>query len=433
MPPTEPTRAPPHDTPVPLLFLFWTFLKIGAVAFGGFMALIAVIERVIVERHQLVRHEEMLDAISLSNLLPGPQAVNVVVYVGHRLRGWRGALAAACGVLAPTFILMVSLTWIYFTYGDLPAMGRFFQGITPAMAAIIFSVALGMGRKGLTGRPTRLIALAAALLLILFRDLYVTLALIAAAALIGRQLFIQAERANDASGERPPFPWRSTALSLTLLGALVALSLIPLPLENDGLPRIGLTFGGLSLMLFGGGYVFIPMIQDVVVGMHGWVTTREFIDGVAMGQVTPGPILITAAFVGQKVMMLQPGGTLTDGLVGALVATLAIYTPPALLMITAARALHWLRHSAATRAAMRGIRAAVIGMIGAASVVIAQTLLPAPPMGMAINDFLTSGTLWGVLLPSLAILVGALIALLRFKADVVVVIPLAGLLGLLLY
>lgn len=425
--------ARPAAPPVSLLFLFWTFLKIGAVAFGGFMALISVIESVIVERHRLLKRDEMLDAVSLSNLLPGPQAVNVVVYVGHRLRGARGAWAAACGVLAPTFVLITSLTWVYFEFGDLPAMGRFFQGITPAMAAIIFSVALRMGGKSLVSTPTRLIALVAALLLILFRDLYVTLALIACAGVAGRLLFIHEERAADAVTHRSRFPWRATALSLGLLGALLALSLAPLPLDNDGLPRIGLTFGGLSLMLFGGGYVFIPMIQDVVVGMHGWVTERQFIDGVAMGQVTPGPILITAAFVGQKVMMTQPGGTLLDGLLGALVATVAIYTPPALLMITAARALEWLKHSATTRAVMRGIRAAVIGMIGAASVVIALTLLPTPPDGPVWSELLASAEWWRPLWPSLLILGGSLIALLRFKADVVVVIPAAGALGLLLH
>ncbi len=196
-----------------------------------------------------------------------------------------------------------------------------------------------------------------------------------------------------------------------LLGSLIVLSLLPLPLAANGIPRLVLTFSGLSVMLFGGGYVFIPMIQEVVVGTYAWLTEQQFVDAIAMGQVTPGPILISAAFIGQRVA----------GLGGALLATIAIFTPPAILMVTASEMLDYLKQSTATQAAMRGIRSGVIGMILVASFIILRTAVPSwPPDGV---------TIW----PTLLILCASLVALIKFKVDVVWVIPIAGALGYVLY
>jgi chromate transporter len=149
--------------------------------------------------------------------------------------------------------------------------------------------------------------------------------------------------------------------------------------------------------------VFIPLIQEVVVEGHGWVTQQEFIDAVAMGQVTPGPILVSAAFVGLKIA----------GLAGALAATLGIYLPSALLMIASSRVLDHIKRSAVIRAALRGVRPAVVGMIFAAAVVIGKSAAP----------------VW----VSVAIFVAALLALLRFRIEAVWIIPLAGGFGWLFY
>jgi chromate transporter len=163
------------------------------------------------------------------------------------------------------------------------------------------------------------------------------------------------------------------------------------------------TFAVMSLFLFGGGFVFIPLIQEVVVDGYGWVTHKEFIDGVALGQVTPGPILISAAFIGYKMA----------GLLGATAATLGIFTPPALVMILCAHYLERIKSSVLLKACMRGIRAAVIGMILAAAYVVAST---------AEMNWI-----------SLLIFTASLVALLKFKWEVAMIIPGAGSLGLLLY
>ena len=161
-------------------------------------------------------------------------------------------------------------------------------------------------------------------------------------------------------------------------------------------------------MLFGGGYVFIPMIQEVVVNGYGWVTQAEFSNAIAMGQITPGPILISAAFIGYVV----------KGFVGALVSTVAIFFPPALLMVTLSHLLDNIKQSIVLQAALRGIRPAVIGMIFTAAIVVAQTA-----------EMQTVE----LLLASLAILAASLVAIWKFRLEVVLIIPAAGILGLLLY
>ena len=149
-------------TQASLWFLFITFLKIGSIAFGGFMALISVIESHIVERYRLLDHKVMLDGVSLANLLPGPIAVNVVAFVSYRLRGPAGAIVSTFAVLLPSFILLLILSYLYFQYGQIPALQKAFQGFIPAVAAIVFSVVWRLGKKTLKGIPEALIAIASA-------------------------------------------------------------------------------------------------------------------------------------------------------------------------------------------------------------------------------------------------------------------------------
>jgi chromate transporter len=416
-PDSEVESQPDSETvnPPSLWFLFWTFLKIGSVAFGGFMALISVVESVMVQRHKLLQHKEMLDGISLANLLPGPMAVNVVAFVGYRLRGPLGALAAATAVTLPSFILLLVLSYLYFSYGQIPGVQKAFQGFIPAVAAIVFSVVWRMGRKTLKGIPELLLAAVSAIIMFLIPQeykIYAPIAIISSFALFGYHIFldqIDSQQVNQSAGR--PVSFKKLGTILVLLAALVVLWFFPLPLAKDSVLLLTLTFASMSLMLFGGGFVFIPIIGSIVVLNYGWVTQQEFTDGIALGQITPGPILISATFIGYKVA----------GFAGALLSTIAIFTPPAILMVTASQALDYIQRSRATQAAMHGIHCGVIGMILVAAFVILNTAIPAGTFDL--------GTLW----PTLAILVGSLIALLRFKLDVIWIIPTAGLLGYLLY
>jgi len=410
--------------------LFWTFLKIGSVAFGGFMALITVVADTIVEKRQLLKQEDMLDCISLANLLPGPQGVNCVAYVGYRLRGGLGALVSAVGVLLPTFVLMVVLTGLYMAYASKVAvLSNLFIGFIPAVAAVIVSVVHRMAKNVLKGqRETLLTILAALVLLVAPRALrlYLTLSIVGSCGLTGYALF-------HSSNVHPParqarLPWARLLGTLAVLGLLVVAFLVHPPLAPRGLAQLALTFSGLSLLLFGGGYVFIPMIQDVVVTHYGWLTTQQFLDGVAFSQVTPGPILVIATFIAQKVMMDQYG--LLGGLLGAVVGTVSIFTPPAVLMITASTALDYLKHSSGVQAALRGIRCGVLGLLTVAALAILSTSLPPWPASLSIHALTAYlRALW----PTVVIFVATLVALGRYNLDLVWIIPAAGLLGLLLY
>ncbi len=386
---------------VPLRSLFWTFFRIACTSFGGFMAMISVVENVVVERKKLLTHHDMLDGISLAQILPGPVAVNVCTYVGYRLRGGVGGLVTAVAAILPAFTVILALTVAYFRWGEVPAVSKLFMGFIPAVAAIVVAAAWNMSRKSVASWREAVLVLVAAGLLLGIHGFYITFGIIAGAGLLGwwwfRDKKIPAEAA--ASGDGNGLAGSNTKANLALLAP--TLSVAPFwVFEPNLLFKMFGTFAGMSVMLFGGGYVFIPMIQRIVVDTHGWVTTKEFVDAIAMGQITPGPILVSAAFIGYKVA----------GFAGALVATIGIYGPPALVMVAATRALDWIKRSAAIRAALKGVRPAVIGMVFAAAVIVAKTAAP----------------MW----ISVVIFVVALIALVRFKVEAVWIIPVAGLIGL---
>ncbi len=367
------------------------------------MAMISVVENVVVERKKLLTHPEMLDGISLATMLPGPVAVNVCTYVGYRLRGAQGAFTCALAAIIPAFIFMVILSMAYFRWGQIPAVNKLFMGFIPAVTAIIVAAAWNMSRKSLTGAREIAISLTAFSILLGVGGFYSTLGIILGAGVLGWLWFRNTPAApskpNKKSTARQP---RFNANAFTL--NVAPLTTIPLwSVDPILLGKLFTVFAGMSLMLFGGGYVFIPLIQEVVVSHHHWVTAQEFIDGIALGQVTPGPILVSAAFIGLKVA----------GLAGAVVATVGIFAPPAVLMVFASGALERLRHARAVQAALRGIRPAVIGMIFAAAIVVGHSAAP----------------VWF----SVLIFAAALYALVRFRVDAVWVIPVAGLAGWGLY
>lgn len=399
--------------PASLWFIFWTFLKIGSVAFGGFMSLISFIETIVVKRHKLIRHEEMLDAISLANLLPGPQAVNVVAFVGYRLRGAAGALVATASIILPSFLLVLTLSYFYFRYGHLPALQSAFQGFIPAIAAIVLSVVWRMAQKTIRGKKEVSLLLLSILMMVLIPLEYKIYAPIAIIVICGTLGYVYFKDKNNipSKNNSSKFPLGKILLPSSVLIILFLLWFIPLPYQNDSLLLLLLTFASMSLILFGGGYVFIPIIGSIVVMQYGWVTQQEFTDGIAMGQITPGPILISATFIGYKVA----------GITGALVATIGIFAPPALLMVTATKVLDYIKQSPVTQAVTRGIHSGVIGLILMAAFVIISAGFP--------EGSLDLNVIW----PTVLIFVCSLIALIRLKLDVVWVIPASGIAGYLLF
>jgi chromate transporter len=389
----------PHPS---LQLIFWTFLKIGSTAFGGLMSLIAVVENVLVERMQWLTHEDILDGISIATCVPGAISVNVIAYVGYRLRrGW-GTLISLIGVTLPSFVLIVGLASAYFHLGQLPTVSKIFSGFIPATAAIIVSTAWNISRKDIQGWREACLALAAIFLAIKVGGAYTIFLTILASGFIGFLVFCKQNREPISQKKSFSFNWRlNLGIALLLLLCLTLAYLAPLLIfEKYILVSLSVTFAGIGVMLFGGAYVGIPLIQEIVVHHHHWLTPQEFAYAIAAGQITPGPIILSAAFIGYKV----------GGILGALAATVGIYTPPALWMVAGAQILASLKNSPQIQAALHGVRSAVIGTIVAAAWVVGMT---APPDLISILIFLT-----------------ALFALVGLRVGFGWIIPVAGLVGL---
>ena len=406
-----------HDADIRLAALWWMILRIASTSFGGFMAMISVTQNVVVERRKLLSGEEMLNGISLASVLPGPTAINVVAYIGYRLRGVPGAVICVCAAVLPAFILMVGLSIAYFNWGYGTAMSRAFMGIVPAVAAIVAVAAFRMCRTAVKRPIEAALAGGAAAAVLGIGGVAATLLPIALAGVAG---YLYPVRLPDGSVPSAPAQGRasfgavlSTAMpalrskaSLLTVCALIALPLAAATIQGREaglLAKLFAVFAGLSMLMFGGGYVFIPMLQQTVVSGYGWVTQREFIDAIALGQITPGPVMISAAFIGYKMA----------GVVGAAAATIGMFIPAAALAIACARLVSGIRASVRLDGALRGVRAATSGMVCAAAVLIGKAAAPH----------------W----LSAALFLLALLVLTRCRIEAVWVVPAAGLIGYLAY
>lgn len=374
----------------------------GATAFGGNVALVASIKKEICDRRKWMNDDVILDLIAVGNLLPGPLATNVVFAIGKILGGFRGALAALIGVCLPSFILMCALSWAYFTYGSSPVLTSVMNGIIPCVAGVIASVAWTLLRKNVTVWQQYLIAVFAGAALFFWKGFFLTLIVVAAAALLGRLFFYK---------EKPAIPSfnKRAGISLWLLPAvtvLVFVILILIPQLSSGweeVRKVAITFGTMSLTLFGGGYVFVPAMENVVVHQLQWMTTREFTEGIALGHVTPGPIMVSCVFVGWKVA----------GLKGAIAAIVMLFGPPAVMMYVAHHFLERIKTNATAEAMFKGVRPAVIGMI-AVSVWVVFSSAPVSVMSVIVFAATFALTLWKNPEPVLLIIGSALAGWLFF-------------------
>jgi len=369
------------------------FLRIGCTSFGGYMAMVSVMQNAVVAQRRLLADQDVLDGVTLASILPGPVALNTVAYVGYRLRGAAGACVCVCAALLPAFLCMTALASLYFRIGRLPQVDRVFMGIVPAVAAVVLAAAWRMCRATVRGWREAVLAGVAAVLVATLSGLLVTLAVVVAAALAGRLWFREA-------GATPVPAAPGGARVLFALPVLLVPLLAPLLGLQATVPgRLFAAFAGMSLLMFGGGYVSIPVLQHAVVGTYGWVTAREFADAMALTQLTPGPVLIGAAFIGLK----------AGGLAGALAATAGVFAPAALLMVACAHRLQRWYAAAAVRSALRGVRAAGAGMVIAAALAIGRMAAPT----------------WA----SLFLFALACLLLLRWRIEAFWVVPLCGAAG----
>jgi len=400
-----------EDKVISLKYLFFTFLKIGAISWGGFMALIAVVQKQLVDKDKVIKEELILDGISLASVLPGAVAINVVTYIGYQLRGIKGALVSMVAAVFPGFLLITGLGALYTTYGELPIFNKFFLGILPAIAAVILSVASDMAKKQIKDVKQVVICILAAFFLLTIHSFFSTLISIVLSAIAGFLFYRQPVSKKETA------PVKGIIINhkkLILYAGFLIITVFILTLaikifRIDSYDwykinkTIFLTFSGMSITLFGGGYVIIPAMQQVIVDSYHWMSTKEFADAIAMGQITPGPVILTATFIGYRVA----------GFLGACVASLAIFLPPGIVMLIFSDFLKRIKDSNIITAIFKGIRPAIIGMILSAAFTVGKG----------------AEMVW----PSAFIFLTVFVLLVRFKTNILYMIPLAGLAGILFF
>lgn len=356
-------------------------------AFGG-PAMIPYIRTMAVEREQWLDDASFKLGMSITQILPGATAMQMAAYVGLRARGGIGALAAYTAFALPAFLLMLGLTWLYFSARHLPVVTAAFNGLQVIISALMLHAAINFARRYLDTLAAKLLACGAGIWLGLKGN--PILALIAVCALSVFVFRDDQEVALQQATQTDKGPLRFAVLLTTALcifmGALAVLA--------PDLFRLGLLMTKIDLFAFGGGYVSVPLMLHEVVEVRAWMTGAQFMDGIALGQVTPGPIVMTGAFVGYAV-----AGTL-----GALVAAVTVFSPSLIVLCAATPFGDRLVLSPIARRVLKGSLITLVGLLAAV----------AGHFGLSVD--------WGW--PEAAIGIAAFLAL-RMRVDILKVV-LAG-------
>lgn len=340
---------PPVGTRIALKDIALAFLKIGATGFGGGLGMLALLRQEIGARRRWISDSQLSVAVALAQVLPGPFISNCTSYIGHELRGLRGAAVALTALLAPSFLLMCGLSFFYFRYGTVPVVSRMFSGVQPVVVSILVWATWQIGHAHIRSRRALAIGLIAFVALLLRVDVI----LVVLAAGVANLILSQRSQAGSFSFFLYSLPL-SSGQTLPVLPSVWA--------RARDLLAVFLKVGAL---LFGGGFASIPFLQQEVVQVRHWLTMREFIDGVALGQMTPGPVAITATFIGYKVL----------GLGGAFLATLAVFLPSFFLLWGLRQVHRRLENNPLVQGFLGGVLPAVTGILLSAAVSMARTAL----------------------------------------------------------
>jgi chromate transporter len=337
---------------VPLSLLFKRFLKIGATAYGG-PAIAGQMKKAVIKDWGWMKEPEFMQGLALCQLIPGATFVQLSTYIGYRLRGIWGAFTCAVAFVLPAFFLLLILSTLYFGLGNLWFIQALFKGLGAIVMAIVLNALVNFGRPIFNDWKGVLIA-ALSFLGFFFRLSTVLVFILAA----GAALLLRLSVGKPAPGPSPAGPIstpqeKGDSPFLLALAALIVFIFVVCYFLNGELFSLALTLAKTGALAFGGGFTIIPLIQYEVVDKYQWVNTKEFLDGIAMGQVTPGPIMITATFLGYKL----------SGLWGASMATLAIFSPAFFIVALLIPRYDRVRGMATVRMMEQGILASFIGML----------------------------------------------------------------------
>jgi len=312
------------------------FLKLGVIAFGGPAAHIALMREEIVRRRRWVTDERFLDLVGMANLIPGPTSTEVSIYLGYVRAGWPGLIAAGVCFIAPAMLLVLALAWLYVRYGATPSAAAALYGITPVIIAIVAHALWALGRTAVKGLVLAAIGVAVLALALAGVNVLVLL--------LGGGVVMVLLRAA---------PRRATAAAAMV--ATLGTPALALGQAAVSLSTLFFTFLKIGAVLYGSGYVLLAFLRSDFVDRLGWLTDRQLLDAVAVGQFTPGPVFTTATFIGY----------LVAGWAGALLATLAIFLPSFVFVAVSYPLLPRIRGSRWMSAFLDGVNVAAVGLMAA--------------------------------------------------------------------
>jgi chromate transporter len=362
-----PDTLPPERTPLGELARL--FLKLGTVAFGGPAAHVAMMEDEVVRRRGWLSREEFLDYLGATNLIPGPNSTELAIHIGFARAGWRGLLVAGSCFILPAALLVGTIAWAYVRFGALPAVQGVLYGVKPVVIAVVLQALWRLGRAALKTRALAALGAAAAIAVAVGAN---ELLVLAAGAIIAALLF----RPWRAEGSSP------ASLAAGLGGAGKAAAVVGAGGAVAAPFALGTLFGTfvkIGAVLFGSGYVLLAFLRADFVERLGWLTERQLLDAVAVGQVTPGPVFTTATFIGY----------LLGGAPGAVVATVGIFLPAFVFVALSGLLLPRLRRSPLTRAVLDGVNVASLALMAVVTWQLARAALIDPlTVGLALASAL---------------------------------------------
>ncbi len=384
------TRAPARalasdSTHGQLAEVAWVALKLGCLAFGGPAAHIAMLHDEVVVRRRWLSEQEFLDLLGVTNLIPGPNSTEMVIHCSYRRAGWPGLVVGGTLFILPAALIVLALAWLYVRWGTLPQAIWLLDGVMPVIIAVVAQAIWTLGRSAVR-RPVQ-IALAVAVFALYLWGIHELVLLAAAAATMLLIATLRRGRAL-ALGLAP--------VGLAGLGALPTTAGVPVSLA-----QLFLTFLKIGAVLYGSGYVLLAFLRRDFVERLGWLTDRQLLDAIAVGQVTPGPVFTTATFVGY----------LVAGLPGAVLATIGIFLPAFVFVAAVRPFVPRLRRSPWTAPFLDGLNVAALALMAGVLWQIGRTVLVDPL--------------------SLLLALGALIALVRFRINSAWLVLAGGAIGIL--
>jgi chromate transporter len=413
---------------------FW--VRLGFVNFGGPTGQIAIMHAELVERRHWVDEERFLHALSFAMLLPGPEAHQLAIYVGWLLNGSPGAVAAGVCFLLPALVLMLGLSWLYVTHGDVAWISGVLAGLSWAVVGIVAAALVRIAGRALrTGLD---IALASTALVALSVFGVPFPFVILGAGLVGLLAAGRLTQPPEIAGlgrERVRPSWRRSA---RVLGVGLAVWWGPLAVvvalagTESILAHEALFFSAMALITFGGAYAVLAYVNQAAVARFGWLSAGEMAVGLSLAETTPGPLILTVVFVGAVAAYREPAGmsALASGLAGGLVTAWATFVPSFLWIFLGAPSVERLRGNVRLSGALAAITAAVVGVIANLGLVFAMNVLfERVHVVRVLGNDVSLPVFGSVDAIAVAVASAAFLALWRFRANVVVVIIAAGAVG----